>query len=471
MKRIISLILTLSFIFCISFCFSTNHSAESICTLDGCDELFAVYGDDYGGFYLLCGSNEKYKIIHIESESSVNEYSLELSTNTNTYAYCNQKFYFCENSFRTSNGETQNFLTINIFDCDNGIVSKKIINDAYVLIDGTFSVDNENNYYLKNDTGVDVYSKNSIYKYSFEINSQPYNITSSNDGKIIYCTYADGVAVINNDSISKYSIIADKIFSENNNYFSTDSGEVYIYDGDSLSFVCNFNNSPNGVAVLNNYVLGIENDKLIVLENNDKIAICDAVNDSFLCSSANVCGCFTLQNGSIEVNFVTLDELKAKISQNENEQTASVSLNEDVIFTSEKYTFHSDNSTVTGIEPSSTIAVIKKNISLINCSAEFYDYNGNAKTSGTIGTGGKIDIITNETILHFNIIIFGDLSGEGNINTKDKTLLYKHLLGESQLDGCSFDAADLNSDYTVDLKDLVAMNNYFNNKYKLTQNR
>ena len=55
----------------------------------------------------------------------------------------------------------------------------------------------------------------------------------------------------------------------------------------------------------------------------------------------------------------------------------------------------------------------------------------------------------------YTIAVCGDVTGEGNVNSKDVTLLQKHLCGNAKLSGAFLKAADFNLDGKVDNRDLV----------------
>ena len=81
------------------------------------------------------------------------------------------------------------------------------------------------------------------------------------------------------------------------------------------------------------------------------------------------------------------------------------------------------------------------------------------KADGTTLLGGKLG--TGMTALYnskkYEVIVMGDLTGEGNINSRDLNALMKHLTGEVSLNNTSSKAADVNYDGVINTKDLLIL--------------
>ncbi len=77
--------------------------------------------------------------------------------------------------------------------------------------------------------------------------------------------------------------------------------------------------------------------------------------------------------------------------------------------------------------------------------------------SGKLGTGMTATYGNDK----YTIIVTGDLTGEGNVNTKDLKTLMKHLTGELILSKTALKASDVNSDNFVNTKDLLALSRLY----------
>ena len=78
-----------------------------------------------------------------------------------------------------------------------------------------------------------------------------------------------------------------------------------------------------------------------------------------------------------------------------------------------------------------------------------------AKTSGSLVTGDKITIISNDNIKTYTVIIYGDNNGDGEITTLDLLRIQKHILKKSTLTSEFLKSADVDKNGTVSTLDLL----------------
>ena len=78
-------------------------------------------------------------------------------------------------------------------------------------------------------------------------------------------------------------------------------------------------------------------------------------------------------------------------------------------------------------------------------------------TYGKLGTGMTATYGNDK----YTIIVKGDLTGEGNVNSRDLKAMMKHLTGEMLLGRDTQKAADLNSDNLINTKDLLLLSKLY----------
>ncbi len=83
--------------------------------------------------------------------------------------------------------------------------------------------------------------------------------------------------------------------------------------------------------------------------------------------------------------------------------------------------------------------------------------DGTAVTSGKLGTGM---IVLADGTPYF-VTVNGDLTGEGNVNSRDLDAVMKHLTKEKLLTDIFASAADLDKDKTITTKDLLALSRLY----------
>lgn len=99
-----------------------------------------------------------------------------------------------------------------------------------------------------------------------------------------------------------------------------------------------------------------------------------------------------------------------------------------------------------------------KNVTHNDCIVSFKKRSGGNINEGKIPTGATVTFEKNGQTKTFKIVVDGDLTGEGNVNSSDTDALVKHLLGKSSItDKLFLLASDLNNDGTINTLDLLAL--------------
>lgn len=96
----------------------------------------------------------------------------------------------------------------------------------------------------------------------------------------------------------------------------------------------------------------------------------------------------------------------------------------------------------------------------------------NKENTGTVGTGNKLAVYVDGTLVATKeIVIYGDVSGDGKINTLDAIKLNKYTIGLVSLKGSYLEAADASADKKVNTLDSIIINKFSIGLTKIKQSR
>ena len=103
---------------------------------------------------------------------------------------------------------------------------------------------------------------------------------------------------------------------------------------------------------------------------------------------------------------------------------------------------------ITGLENSNNTVDKILNKIQTNYTIEIYDAKGNKiEKNELVGTGSVIKIIDNgKTIIEYNVIMYGDIDGNGKINSVDLLVLQRHILEIKKLEGVFIKAGNIRKD-------------------------
>lgn len=135
---------------------------------------------------------------------------------------------------------------------------------------------------------------------------------------------------------------------------------------------------------------------------------------------------------------------------------------------SELYHIDRERGLIYGIAASTSKSAFQKNLSG-NGTIELRK-NGRPAASGNAGTGMEVVLLRNGQVVdELTLLVYGDLTGEGNVNTLDFRALYQHLLEQKILSKPFSFAADLNRDGQINTLDLLAADKFLSGSYDISQ--
>lgn len=158
----------------------------------------------------------------------------------------------------------------------------------------------------------------------------------------------------------------------------------------------------------------------------------------------------TAQNGNVKEYKINIILTGAEIEDPINVQKT---LNNAGIKNGDKY--------ITGLLINSDISNIKTKILNANSDASVIlkDRNDSIKESGIVSTGDKVIITVGSETKEYELVVYGDVNGDGKIKATDYVLIKNKIMGTGILSGPYLEAADVNRDGNVKATDYVLIKN------------
>ena len=175
----------------------------------------------------------------------------------------------------------------------------------------------------------------------------------------------------------------------------------------------------------------------------------------YLCVIDQSVWVFTNENGVRASCLSNEDFSPVNYSDNDNNESNSADGSSASTYgiTSDLYRIDYDNGVIYNIPSGTTIAGFKEHMSYDEYSLTFYQ-DGATRYSGNLSTAMKADF-SSDAVASFALSVSGELTGEGNVNSKDRNALMDYLLGSWNFSGAYLYAADLNCDGEINLLDAV----------------
>lgn len=179
------------------------------------------------------------------------------------------------------------------------------------------------------------------------------------------------------------------------------------------------------------------------------------------------------QSGDTRTYTININRQVAPAGNNNsggNNQGNNSQNNTEVNITSGKYRI---GSYITGIEPGTGAADFVKNIAVSASGSVKLLTSSGSENSGKVATGNKVAVYDASGNLKktYDIVIYGDINGDGAVNALDMIKLNRHILGKGTLTGAHLEAADANRKGDGgNALDMIIMNRHILGKSKISQN-
>lgn len=130
------------------------------------------------------------------------------------------------------------------------------------------------------------------------------------------------------------------------------------------------------------------------------------------------------------------------------------------------------NGVIYQIEPKTSVDALLQKITVKDGVVAIYNSGGTKISGGTaVGTGTKVRILNNagSTVAEYTVLIYGDLTGDGQISITDLVASRRHLLGERILKDHLLLAGDFNKDGNLSIVDHITIQKHLLGLKNITQ--
>lgn len=406
--------------------------------------------NDNNRIYLVGTNNNEVRIDRVYPDT----YNVTLTLSSKVHSYN----LFDDTLIMLCPDKSLNQTTIELYNINNDTFTS--FNANYLLCAESTQIAYSNGYvYLTNGSDVLKYSQKGklIQKYTFGINSC-YLMQDNNNN--VYCIAYDGVYIISDNSYEKVLITdihtAARFVSDT--IFVTAFGYTYnIYDKviDQKSTV----DYPSGGIYKKRCIIASENQIYAVstTDNNvEKYITLKSDIAQLLVVGSDIIA-LTFENSTPTISIIPYSQLTDMPDDTVSNDYNSNLENIDYEITSDVYIIDNDRMVIFSIAPSTTVGEFKKNINYEGYTVEFVRYGGKIITSGTVGTATLARFYNDNYTYEYELCVSGDITGEGNVNSRDKDAMFDYILGNLTFNGVFIDASDLHKTESIDIRDMIML--------------
>lgn len=237
------------------------------------------------------------------------------------------------------------------------------------------------------------------------------------------------------------------------------SGSIYTLSGDRLRLYCTLNSGSECTAAFIDGEFYYPSGRTVYRYDDDGHAAAALTLDSDIIALYGYDNVLYAVDAGYCVYRILLSEF---IALKSNSDTSSITQEQSSPkysggrISSDVYTVDYDAMRILGIPGGTTFARFKQNMRYEGYSVRFFRDDEERK-SGSVGTAMTAVFSDGEDSYTFELSVVGDITGEGNINTRDLTELMDYLVGSIRFDGVYLDAGDLSRDGVVDAVDMAIL--------------
>lgn len=444
-------------------------------------KAFAVTGFEYDNISAqnttLCYTKNSVYAVSVEYKSvTINDLSGDLSqifecdfpiiaftqSGKDIYFLCYNDIVANENIYYICNYDTQTYeYQYFVLNCSDTLSSYRFTSD-----------ENSNIYFTKDSKTKCIYKYSNSGEYITKA-SLPHNIYQlmciNNN---LYAFTANGVFYSATKSFS-FKQIADFLPSMpcsyiGSNIVAASNGDIYSMTK-SMNYIASVESSQNemAVAISDKYIYSVCDNKILVYSRSNKnlcgeIPVGEKIFSIAVSNNVIYALCFS---GTVyEAYDNDIEFLKTEMPQTATDNKSHQTQNKESSQSQTTQYLLSGN-IIYNIEPYTTLSEFKDNLGFSDdTKISIYKYDGSLRQSGYIGTAMIVSVDENGDAYEYRTVVKGELTGEGNINSKDKQVVFDLLLNKAETDELFLSAADINDDTLINTKDLLLLSqNAINN--------
>ena len=462
-----------SLFFCIQFAAIDYNAYGRIQFSDMDAENCELLTDGQSGFYLLDVNGKDIKAKYITEGGSAYSAAFSLTAPCLSYCVYNGVLY-CVSRESVNALDSQLFVATYRF--NDGSMDINAINGVSVQNRGDFATDGQRLYFVNaaQKSEVCAYSLQGKQLYTLSCEFPVQQLSVDKNTLLAFTSSGLFFAAAGEQTFSycRGALPRGRILPLSHGYLADTGGNVYAYTKNTLKLVFSVSFSGSGIngAYLED-TFYFANGRTVDGYNKDGERIRTAVfgtEFAFLTISSGKIGAFSAQDSMFylltaqDIPKIPLPKPTQPQSGSQGGQSGSNSQTSRPGETygqisSKTYRLDRQNKLITGISSGTTVAVLKKNISYKGYTLLVKKQDGSIKTTGALGTGMTITFLYPGGSIkeEYKVVIYGDITGEGNCNSRDIRLFMSVLLGEETLAFPYNFAADLNQDGMIDATDLL----------------
>lgn len=449
----------------------TYYDVSSV--LQGKNLAYSYDPSNYGGVYLCSDSGESSVFWRISSSGAQSVTFDRSGLQRVSFSGCGSRVAAVLSGTQVSqNGSRISQIQIVTHDFTTGKTGICTVNST-ILGEYGFALGKNCCYILQNDLKtISVYSLSGTYQYSVTTYHPSYRLIFDGSSGNLYIMYDDGVYMLKNMKLYDFGELKTPISLAGKSAIASSDGAIYTVGSSSMSYFCSISTDKavylggkvyyqSGTEIystdksgellssfdsgINLKYMSVVGSKIYVIGDDKLMSIAESEFSEIQKET---------QPGS-SIDTPPSNSSSAPISSSSStENFGNSSYSGRGGITSSVYYVDNSSMTINGIKSPTTIAKFKQNINYEGYKASFISYSGSSKTSGNVGTGFKANF-SGEDYKSYTLIVPGDITGEGNINSRDVRLYMEVLCSAQQLQGAYLQASDINGDGICDTLDLL----------------